>query len=192
MTKSCGCAIIEVMTSDGLSYTPRLEEYPYGCEDSMLRQIVGEQLRKLQKHTGRSVNMLATGPTQLDLGDRSIVTPDDVLIGSTNDVMLTRRRIVAGGRKLLGICCLADPDKPAEGSLTVLTIPPNGIQGDYDLGRIETGLAHELFHSVGIGHCATKQCLMYPKHNPDDLYGMSTGSEYPFCGVHTDQLEKIA
>lgn len=180
--------------SDILPYVPCVDIAPYGCDLSTASQvIIGEQLRKISRWINRDIPVLTPHVLQQDVGSADVVNVEDFGIKpGINAVVFSRRPVYARGRLGPAGVSVFSEDGIGNGSLTWVTLPPNGITRDSELGAIESKTQHELLHTIGLGHCAVGGgCIMAPYLSGEELYEMSK-HEKSLCRGHVEALGAIA
>lgn len=179
---------------DMLPYAPRIDAAPFGCDAFTTEQLLKDQLAYMGEHLERDVRILRTKPLELTLTEQDAAVHSSRLAveSGVNSVVISRRRAYGkGGLESAGIRIPSEKGL-GDGSLVWVNTPPDGIKGEFGRGVIEAKLAHELWHSVGIGHCATKNCLMSARLDTEAFYRLSVLPDKGLCHDHMVAIDGIA
>lgn len=156
--------IMSIEVNKTLPYVSLHDNRPFGCEPTVQDVIVAGVIDKLGLHLDETISTKASQQHYQLFGNNHVVGHDAMRIDPTmNGVVLTRRRVMSPrGEMLAGVCAMTE-DGVDGGSLTLVTIPEDGITSDLELGATEAALEHELLHSIGLGHCAVSgvSCFLH-------------------------------
>ncbi len=185
--------MIKIADGDLLPYAPRIDTAPYGCDAGVAAHLVTEQTNYLGNLLEREILVLPPAALEHNLGDVTTVHASDLQIDpSINSVVISRRHAYETDSQRCGGLCAFSEDGVGNGSLVWVNMQPRGIKTEFDLGVIEARLAHELWHSIGLGHCAVSGCLMYPELSMEEQYGLSKLPSKGLCRSHRIAIDGIA
>lgn len=186
--------MVKRLDEDMLPYAPRIDAAPFGCDPFTSQQLLINQAEYMSEHLEREVRVLAPKPLDAELSVLEASIPASRLSvesGLNSFVISHRRAYGKGGLESAGLRIPSNKGL-GDGSLIWVNMPTDGINGEFGLGIIEAKLAHEMWHSVGIGHCATKNCLMSPKLKTEEFYRLSLLPDKGLCRDHIVAIDGIA
>jgi hypothetical protein len=180
--------------SDMLPYAPRIDAAPFGYDSFTTGQLLDDQLAYMSEQLQRDIRIVRPKPfvSNLTEHDTAVHASRLPVESGLNSVVISRRRAYGkGGLESAGLRIPAEKGL-GDGSLVWVNTPPDGINSEFGRGVIEAKLAHELWHSVGIGHCATKNCLMSERLNTEAFYRLSVLPHKGLCHDHLVAIGGIA
>lgn len=186
--------MVKIVDSALLPYAPRIDTAPFGCDSATTTQLLEGQLDYMSERLQRGIRVQKSEPLDAGLSglDTSVHASRIRVESGLHSVVVSRRRVFGqGGLESAGIC-IPSQNGLGDGSIVWVNMPPDGIQGEFGLGVIEAKLSHELWHSVGIGHCATKNCLMSEGLETEMFYRLSLLPDKGLCRDHRVAIDGIA
>lgn len=180
-----------------LAYSMVQEKPGFSHDPHITKEIFEEGVSFLNQYLG-GVALGNNIPFNPSRDSEELETHEFPIPKEANGILITKRKIIHpdGLRRRrtnqITISGFHDryPYSISPGSLTVTTTSGESISSETDLGSTIGALKHELGHHLGLGHCASLQCIMKPRSTDEESYRFSVIKQ-PFCRGHLEQIDSI-